>query len=67
MSIKATTVDALSGRSKQRAGIEEYLDEMALIRKRMKSADSRIRRADSVIRRSLDETWAILRHVQASR
>jgi hypothetical protein len=33
----------------------------------MKTSDQRIRRADASISRSLQETRAILRHVQASR
>ncbi len=47
--------------------IGDCLAERALVRKRMKSTDQRIRRADASIRRSLDETWAIRRHVPASR
>jgi len=68
MLTKATSVNGLS---KNEAGILEVidgcLDEMALIRKRMKPTETRIRRADASIRRNLDATWAILRHVQASR
>jgi hypothetical protein len=46
--------------------IESCLTEMSLIRKRMKATDQRIQRADHSIRRSLDQTRAILRHVQGS-
>ena len=68
MLTKANTANGLSGRD---AGyleaIDECLDEMTRIRKRMKATDARIRRADASIRRNLDASWAILRHVQASR
>jgi len=68
MLTKANTANGLSGRE---AGyleaIDECLDEMTQIRKRMKATDARIRRADASIRRNLDASWAILRHVQASR
>ena len=49
------------------AVLDGYLEEMTSIRKRMKSTDSRIRRADAIIRRNLDEAWDILRCAQASR
>jgi len=66
-----TTKTAANGLTKQETGwlniVDHCLSEMALIRKRMKSTDQRIRRADASIRRNLDESWAILRHVQASR
>ncbi len=65
---KATTANALSvQQAKGVATIDEHLEEMALIRKRMKSTDGRIRRADASIRQSLDETWDLLRRVQANR
>ena len=68
MTTKATTANGLT---KQEAGwlhaIDDCLTKMAAIRKRMKSTDQRIRRADASISRSQDETRAILRHVQASR
>jgi len=68
MLTKANATNGLSGRD---AGfleaIDECLDEMTQIRKRMKATDARIRRADASIRRNLDASWAILRHVQASR
>ena len=68
MTTKAATTNGVSAQeSKQLAAIDECLGEMALARKRMKSLDARIRRADAAIRRSHDETLAILRHVQASR
>ena len=68
MTTKAATTNGLT---KQESGwlnvIDDCLAEMGTIRKRMKAADHRIRRADASISRSLDETRAILRHVQASR
>ena len=68
MLTKTNTANGLSGRD---AGylqaIDDCLDEMTQIRKRMKTTDVRIRRADASIRRDLDATWAILRHVQTSR
>lgn len=67
MTTKTMTASAMNGREdKQRAALDGYLEEMASIRKRMKSTDARIRRADATIRRSLDDAWAILRHVQTS-
>jgi hypothetical protein len=66
-----TTKAAAQPLTKQEASwletIESCLAEMSLIRKRMKATDQRIQRADHSIRRHLDETRAILRHVQAGR
>ncbi len=68
MTTKAAATNGVSAREeKQMAVLDGYLDEMTSIRKRMKSTDARIRRADAMIRRNLDEAWSILRHVQASR
>ena len=68
MTTKAATANEVSGREeKQLAVIDGYLEEMTSIRKRMKSTDTRIRCADTAIRQSLDEAWAILRHVQTNR
>ena len=68
MTTKAAAANGVSAREeKQMAVLDGYLDEMTSIRKRMKSTDARIRRADAMIRRNLDEAWGILRHVQASR
>ena len=68
MITKAAAANGLAGReANQFETIDECLTEMAFIRKRMKSTDARIRRADATIRRNHDETRAILRHVQASR
>ena len=61
----ATTVHVRE--AEQLATIDGYLAEMGSIRRRMKSTDVRIRRADASIRRDLDEAWAILRHVQTVR
>lgn len=66
-----TTKTATQTLTKQEASwldtIESCLAEMTVIRKRMKATDQRIRHADSSIRRNLDETRDILRHVQAGR
>ena len=68
MTTKAATANGVSAREeKQLAAIDGYLEEMTSIRKRMKSTEARIRRADAIIRHSLDEAWAILRHAQAGR
>ena len=65
MTTKAATANGVSGREeKQLAELDGYLEEMTSIRKRMKTADARIRRADTVIRQNLDQAWAILRHIQ---
>ena len=64
MTTKAATANGVGAREeKQRATLEEYLQEMTSIRKRMKSTDARIRRADAVIRRNLDEAWDVLREM----
>ena len=64
---KTATANGLSGQeAKQLATIDEYLEEIAFIRKRIKPTDTRIRRADVMIRQRLDEAWATLRHVQAN-
>jgi hypothetical protein len=68
MSSKSATASAANGReAEQVATVDGYLAEMVSIRRRMKSTDVRIRRADASIRRDLDEAWAILRHVQTVR
>ena len=65
MTTKAATANGVSGREeKQLAELDGYLEEMTSIRKRMKIADARIRRADALIRQNLDQAWAILHHVQ---
>ncbi|HAB16705.1 MAG TPA: hypothetical protein PLX89_03485 [Verrucomicrobiota bacterium] len=68
MSTKVATADSVNG-SKTESGdtVEKYLAEMASIRRRMKSTDSRIRRADASIRRDLDATRLILCDVQTVR
>ncbi len=40
---------------------------MTSIRKGMKKTDAEIRRLRASSRRKLDETWAIIRHLQTSR
>ena len=68
MSTKTAAANGVRAREeKQMAVLDGYLEEMTSIRKRMKSTDARIRRAETIIRRNLDEAWGILRHVQASR
>jgi hypothetical protein len=67
MSMKAATVTEVPvSDAKASAIIAQYLQEMAAARERMKISDSRIRRADRAIERSLNEARAILRHVQAT-
>ena len=65
MTTKTVTANGVNEREeKQLAELDGYLEEMASIRKRMKTADARIRRADAVIRQNLDQAWAILHPVQ---
>jgi hypothetical protein len=51
---------------KYAVAIEECLKEMAVIRKNMKKTDAEIRRLETSTRRKLDETWSIIRRVQAT-
>ena len=68
MTTRTAAANGVSAREeKQIAVLDSYLDEMTSIRKRMKSTDARIRRADAMIRRNLEEAWGILRHVQTGR
>ena len=46
--------------------VDECLKEMAVIRKNMKKTDAEIRRLENSTRRKLDETWTIIRRVQAT-
>ena len=46
--------------------IKDCLKEMASIRKSMKKTDAEIRRLRASSRRKLDETWAIILHVEAT-
>ncbi|NBV21381.1 MAG: hypothetical protein EB141_06585 [Verrucomicrobia bacterium] len=66
-----TTKPTANGLTKQEAGwvaaIEKYFAKMALIRKQMIATDERIRQADQAIRRSQDETRAILRSARKNR
>ena len=67
MLTKANSVNGLSGRDAgYREAIEDGLKEMAAIRKGMKKADAEIRQLRASSRRKLDETWAIIRRVQAT-
>ena len=67
MTTKATTANGLAGAD---AGclraIEDCLKEMATVRKGMKKTDAEIQRLRASSRRKLDETWAIIRRVQAT-
>lgn len=67
MLTKANTANGLSGRD---AGyveaIEDCLKEMISIRKSMKKTDAEIRQLRAASRRKLNETWAIIRRVQAT-
>lgn len=67
MTTKTDTVNGLSGPD---AGyldaIQDCLKEMAAVRKSMKKTDVEIRRLRASSRRKLDETWAIIRRVQAA-
>jgi cation transport regulator ChaC len=67
MLTKANSANGLSGRE---AGyleaIEDCLKEMAAVRKGMKKADVEIRQLRASSRRKLDETWTIIRRVQAT-
>ena len=46
--------------------LDGCLKEMAVIRKNMKKTDAEIRRLEGSTRRKLDETWSIIRRVQAT-
>ena len=46
--------------------IKDCLKEMAAIRKSMKKTDAEIQRLRAASRRKLEETWAIIRHVEAT-
>jgi hypothetical protein len=67
MTMKATTVN---GSNEREAGyidaIEDCVKEMAAIRKDMKKTDAEIQRLRASSRRKLDETWAIIRRVEAT-
>ena len=67
MTTKTTTVNGLAGSD---AGylraIEDCVKEMVAIRKGMKKTDGEIQRLRAASRRKLDETWAIIRRVQAT-
>ena len=67
MLTKANAVNGSPGREAgYREAIEAGLKEMAAIRKGMKKADAEIRQLRASNRRKLDETWAIIRRVQAT-
>ena len=46
--------------------IKDCLKEMAAIRKSMKKTDAEIQRLRAASRRKLEETWAIVRRVEAT-
>lgn len=67
MTTKTGAVNGLSGPDAGCAdAIEDCLKEMAAVRKSMKKTDAEIRRLRTSSRRKLDETWAIIRRVQAA-
>ena len=67
MTTKTATANGLSERDAgYREAIDECLKEMASVRKQMKRTDGEIRRLRVASRRKLDETWAIIRRVQAT-
>jgi hypothetical protein len=67
MTTKAASANGLSKQdAKYLAAIEECIKEMKDIRKSMKKTDAEIRRLQASTRRNLDQTWEILRDVQAS-
>jgi len=67
MRSKTTTANGLAGSDAGYVGaIRDCLKEMASIRKSMKKTDAEIRRLRAASRRKLDETWAIILHVEAT-
>jgi hypothetical protein len=67
MRSKTTIATGLAGSDAGYVGaIRDCLKEMASIRKRMKKTDAEIRRLRASSRRKLDETWAIIRRVEAT-
>ena len=66
MTTKATTANAVTrADSGYVEAIQECLNEMVVLRKRMKKTDTEIRRLRVSSTRKLDEARSILRHVQA--
>ena len=67
MTTKTITANGLTGSD---AGylraIEDCVKEMTAARKGMKKTDAEIQRLRAASRRMLDETWAIIRRVQAA-
>ena len=67
MRSKTTTANGLAwSDAGYLCAIKDCLKEMAAIRKRMKKTDAEIRRLRASSRRKLDETWAIILHVEAT-
>ena len=67
MTTKTITANGLTGpEAGYLRAIEDCLKEMAAVRKGMKKTDAEIRRLRASSRRKLDETWAIIRRVQAT-
>ena len=67
MPTKANSVNGLSQRDAgYRDAIEDCLKEMIAVRKGMKKLDADIQGMRAASRRKLDETWAIIRRVQAT-
>lgn len=67
MTTKTSTPNSLAGiDAGYLRAIEDCLKEMASVRKGMKKTDAEIHRLRASNRRKLDETWAIIRRVQAT-
>jgi len=67
MRSKTTTANGLAWSDAGYLGaIKDCLKEMAAIRKSMKKIDAEIRRLRAASRRKLEETWAIVRRVEAT-
>jgi hypothetical protein len=67
MLTKAHPVNGLPEREAgYREAIEDCLKEMSAVRREMRKTDAEIKHLRAASRRKLDETWAILRRVQAA-
>ena len=65
MTTKAATANGVTtAQSGYLGAIQECLNEMVALRKRMKKTDTEIRRLRASSTRKLDEARSILRHVQ---
>lgn len=67
MTTKAASATGLSGTEADHlATLAGTLNEMTTVRRSMKKTDVEIRRLRVSSRRKLDQTWAIIRRVQAA-